>query len=211
MIIALESASSDKSLALAAADGTAFAVDGWAAEGRQASELLPHLLILLEGAHRELGEATAIAVGVGPGSFTGLRVSMSLGKGMALALGVPLLGVPSLEAWLEAAPDARAAVARAGAQDAFLLIRGEATPRVIAAPELAATTRGSLVVAPSEMAAAFGLTETVAPHAAAVAVARMGAARLATDPGGDDLEGLEPWYLRAPRGTGSGSVVTTWP
>jgi tRNA threonylcarbamoyladenosine biosynthesis protein TsaB len=210
VIIALESASSDPSLALAAADGTALAVDGWTGEGRQASELLPRLLTLLEGAHRELGEATVIAVGVGPGSFTGLRVSMSLGKGMALALGVPLVGVPSLAAWLEGEPDASAAVARAGAQDAFVLIRGEAEPRVVPASELAAIA-GPLLVAPSELGAAFGLTGAVPPHAAAVAVARMAAVRLATDPRGDDLEGLEPWYLRAPRGIGSPSVVTTWP
>jgi tRNA threonylcarbamoyladenosine biosynthesis protein TsaB len=210
MIIALESASSDPSLALAATDGTAFAADGWAGEGRQASELLPRLLTLLEGAHREVGEATAIAVGIGPGSFTGLRVSMSLGKGMALALGVPLVGVPSLAAWLEAEPDASAAVARAGAQDAFVLIRGEAEPRIVAAPELAAIADGSRVVAPSELAVAFGLTGAIPPHAAAAAVARMGAARLATDPRGDDLEGLEPWYLRAPRGIVTPSEVATW-
>jgi tRNA threonylcarbamoyladenosine biosynthesis protein TsaB len=211
VIIALESASSDPSLALAAPDGTAFAEDGWAGEGRQASELLPRLLTLLAGAHREVGEATAIAVGIGPGSFTGLRVSMSLGKGIALALGVPLVGVPSLAAWLEAAPDARAAVARAGAQDAFVLIRGEAEPRIVPAGELPAIAGGSLIVAPSELAAAFGLTGAVPPHEAALAVARMAAARLATDPGGDDLEVLEPQYLRAPRGIGVPSVVTTWP
>jgi N6-L-threonylcarbamoyladenine synthase len=169
------------------------------------------LLTLLEGAHRQLGEATAIAVGIGPGSFTGLRVSMSLGKGMALALGAPLVGVPSLAAWLEGERDAGAAVARAGAQDLFVLIRGEAEPRVVPAPELAAIAAGSLLVAPSELGAAFGLVGAVPPHAAAAAVARMAAARLATDPRGDDLEGLEPWYLRAPRGIGSPSVVTTWP
>jgi tRNA threonylcarbamoyl adenosine modification protein YeaZ len=210
VIIALESASSDPSLALAAGDGTAFAVDGWAAEGRQASELLPHLLALLEGAHRQVGEATAIAVGIGPGSFTGLRVSMSLGKGMALALGVPLVGVPSLAAWLEGEPDAGAAVARAGAQDAFILIRGEAEPRIVPASELAEIAGGPRLVAPSELAAAFGLAGAVPPHAAAVAVARLAAARLAIDPRGDDLEGLEPWYLRTPRGIGSPSVVATW-
>jgi tRNA threonylcarbamoyl adenosine modification protein YeaZ len=211
VIIALESASSDPSLALAAQDGAAFAVDAWASEGRQASELLPRLLTLLQSAHREVGEATAIAVGAGPGSFTGLRVSMSLGKGIALALGVPLVGVPSLAAWLEGEPGAGAAVARAGAQDAFVLMRGEAEPRIVPAAELAAIAAGPPIVAPSELAAAFGLSGAVPPHAAAAAVARMAAARLATDPHGDDLEGLEPWYLRAPRGIGSASVVTTWP
>jgi hypothetical protein len=116
-----------------------------------------------------------------------------------------------LAAWLKGEPDASAAVARAGAQDAFVLIRGEVDPRIVPAPELAAIAGGSLIVAPSELATAFGLTGAVPPHAAAVAVARMAATRLAADPRGDDLEGLEPGYLRAPRGIGLPSVVTTWP
>ncbi len=212
MIIALESASSDPSLALASGDGTAFATDGWEGEGRQASELLPHLLVLLARAGRELGEATALAVGVGPGSFTGLRVSMSLAKGMALALGVPLIGVPSLEAWLAAEPDARAAVARAGAQDAFLLMRGEPVPRVVSGAELASLVGGSPVVTPSELASAFGLVKALSPRRAAASVALQAARRLTEDPRGDELERLEPWYLRAPRGTTSATEeVARWP
>lgn len=211
MIIALESASSDPSLALASVDGAAFAVDGWTGEGRQASELLPRLLALLERAGRELREATAIGIGVGPGSFTGLRVSMGLAKGLALALDVPLVGVPSLAAWLESAPDVTAAAARAGAQDAFLLMRGESEPRVVPASKVGTITGGSKLTAPSELAIAFGLAHAVPPHGAAAAVARMAAARLADDPLGDELAGLEPWYLRPPRGVGSPSQVTTWP
>lgn len=211
MIIALESASSDPSLALATPDGSAFAVEGWAGEGRQASDLLPRLLALLERAGRELREATAIGIGVGPGSFTGLRVSMGLAKGLAFALDVPLVGVPSLAAWLESAPDATAAAGRAGAQDAFVLVRGESEPRVVPASELGAITGGSELVAPSELAIALGLAHAVPPHRAAAAVARMAAARLAGDPRGDELAGLEPWYFRPPRGVGSPAEVTTWP
>lgn len=211
MIIAIESASSDPSLALASTDGVAFAADGWAGEGRQASELLPRLLVLLASAARDLREATAMAVGVGPGSFTGLRVSMSLAKGMALALRVPVLGIPSLEAWLEAEPHAAAAVTRAGAQDAYLLIRGIPEPQVVAADDLRALVGGSLLSAPSELALAFGLSGTLPPHEAASAIARMAALRLSMDPGGDDLAQLEPWYLRAPRGVTSSEAVSRWP
>ena len=97
MIVAIESASSDPSLALAGADGTVFAADGWAGEGRQASELLPRLLVLLARAGRELRGATAVAIGVGPGSFTGLRIALSTAKGLALAGGYRVVGVPTLD------------------------------------------------------------------------------------------------------------------
>jgi tRNA threonylcarbamoyl adenosine modification protein YeaZ len=211
MIVAIESASSDPSLALAASDGVAFATDGWAGEGRQASELLPRLLVLLARAGRELREATAVAVGVGPGSFTGLRVSMSLAKGIGLALRLPVVGVPSLAAWLEAEPRAAAAIARAGAQDAYLLARGAVEPSIVAASDLAGMVEGSLVAAPSELAAAFGISGALPPHEAAAAVARLAAVRLTTEPRGDDLAGLEPWYLRPPRGAASPETVSQWP
>ncbi|MEX0625137.1 MAG: tRNA (adenosine(37)-N6)-threonylcarbamoyltransferase complex dimerization subunit type 1 TsaB [Chloroflexota bacterium] len=211
MIIAIESASSDPSLALTAGDGVAFATDGWAGEGRQASELLPRLLVLLARAGRDLREATAVAVGVGPGSFTGLRVSMSLAKGMALALRVPVVGIPSLEAWLEAEPRAAAAIVRAGAQDAYLLTRGTAEPQIVAASDLRALVGGSPLAAPSELALAFGLSGTLPPHEAAAAVGRLAAARLSLVPGGDDLARLEPWYLRAARGVTSSEAVSRWP
>lgn len=200
MIIALESASSDPSVALATADGSLIAIDGWRGEGRQASELLPHLLRLLDDAARDLHEATALAVGTGPGSFTGLRVSMSLAKGLSLALGVPLVGVPSLAAWLASEPEATAAVARAGAQEAYLLVRDEPEPRIVAAAGLADLLAGATTVAPMELAEAFALAEARTPQRAAGAVAAMAAIRLDGDPRGDDLERLEPWYVRAPRG-----------
>jgi tRNA threonylcarbamoyladenosine biosynthesis protein TsaB len=201
MIIALESASSDPSVALAERDGSPLAADAWEGGRRQASELLPHVLELLARAGRELAQADAIAVGIGPGSFTGLRVSMSLAKGLALSLGVPLVGVPSLDAWLLAEPEASAAVARAGAQDAFVLMRGEAMPRIVAAADLGILLGSAPVVAPSELAAAFGLDGARSPRRAAEAVALRASRRLTEEPGGDDLERLEPWYLRAPRGT----------
>jgi tRNA threonylcarbamoyladenosine biosynthesis protein TsaB len=40
----------------------------------------------------------AVAVAIGPGSFTGLRVGLSIAKGLAMAMRVPILGVPTLDA-----------------------------------------------------------------------------------------------------------------
>jgi tRNA A37 threonylcarbamoyladenosine modification protein TsaB len=126
-------------------------------------------------------------------------VSMSLAKGIGLALGVPIVGVPSLEAWLAAAPEASAAVVRAGAQESFVLLRGESEPRLVTNGELASTLGGATAVAPSELATVVGF-HAGSPAAAAAAVAAIAAERLVEHPAGDDLERLEPRYLRASHG-----------
>ena len=200
MIIAVESASTDLSVALADPEGMLLAVDGWSAGRRQGSELLPRLLALLDAHERHLDEVTALAVGLGPGSFTGLRVGMSVAKGIAFGLDRPIVGVGSLVAWLAAEPALPAAVARAGAREAYLLQRGASDPLVVDRDAIMGRTEP--LVAPSELADAFGLGHTTPPYRAAAAVAALAAARLAVDPGGDDLRRLEPTYLRAPRGIG---------
>ncbi|MEO6058717.1 MAG: tRNA (adenosine(37)-N6)-threonylcarbamoyltransferase complex dimerization subunit type 1 TsaB [Candidatus Limnocylindria bacterium] len=212
MIIALESASTDPSLALVEVNGAPIAVDGWTSDGRQASDLLPRLLALLAREGRALEQATAVAVGTGPGSFTGLRVGMSLAKGLAFGLGVPIVGVPSLAAWLADELAAVAAVARAGAHDAYLLQRGEATPTIIGSQDLARRIGPALVVAPTEVAGAFGIPLWQPPLRAALAIGEQASQRLATDPHGDDLESLEPGYLRQPRGIASPATGSPpWP
>lgn len=200
MIVAVESASTDLSVALADRGGGRDTSDAWSSAQRQSAELLPRLLALCEREGRTLRDASAVAVGIGPGSFTGLRVGMSLAKGLAFALRIPIVGIPSLAAWLAADAEAMAALARAGAHEGYLLLRDEMEPRIVerdALPDRIGTAR---IVAPGELADAFGLASAVPPFGAAQAVARMAAERLAADPGGDELAGLEPAYLRAPRG-----------
>jgi len=199
VIIAIDAASTDLSIALLDPAGEPIGDVAWPSAQRQSSELLPRLLGLLDRHGRKLSDASAVAVGTGPGSFTGLRVSMALAKGLALALDRPIVGVPSLEAWLEAEPDAVAAVARAGAREAYLQLRDEPEPMIAERDRLAARIRDRTVVAAAELAAAFELRSTVPPRAASV-IGRTAARRLAGDGGGDDLHRLEPRYLRAPRG-----------
>lgn len=60
--------------------------------------LLPHMKQLLAMAEVEKNSLEAIAVSIGPGSFTGLRIGLATAKSMAYALSVPVVGVPTLAA-----------------------------------------------------------------------------------------------------------------
>ncbi len=82
-----------------------------AAPPDHSAELLPLLAELLERAGTEWEEVRALAVGVGPGTFTGLRIGVATARGLAQGLGVPLHPVSSLEA-LAAALAADAAPGR---------------------------------------------------------------------------------------------------
>jgi tRNA threonylcarbamoyladenosine biosynthesis protein TsaB len=83
------------------------------AEGRdQAATLLPAIASTLEQAGVARNDLSLIAVTVGPGSFTGVRVGLATARGLAVALGVPLAGITTTEALLaEAGPSDRLAVA----------------------------------------------------------------------------------------------------
>lgn len=59
--------------------------------------LLPSIQSLLEGAETGWQNIDGIAVNIGPGSFTGLRIGLSTAKGLAAAASLPLIGVSSLE------------------------------------------------------------------------------------------------------------------
>jgi tRNA threonylcarbamoyladenosine biosynthesis protein TsaB len=70
---------------------------------RQTEALAPLVLGLLQAQGWAPGTLQAVACGVGPGSFTGLRSSLAFGQGLALAVpGLALIGVPTLHAWAEA-------------------------------------------------------------------------------------------------------------
>ncbi|MEW6501238.1 MAG: tRNA (adenosine(37)-N6)-threonylcarbamoyltransferase complex dimerization subunit type 1 TsaB [Thermodesulfobacteriota bacterium] len=62
-----------------------------------AQQLLPAIDRLLRETDTGWQRIDAIAVSLGPGSFTGLRIGLSTAKGLSLAAGKPLIGVPSLD------------------------------------------------------------------------------------------------------------------
>jgi tRNA threonylcarbamoyladenosine biosynthesis protein TsaB len=167
-----------------------------------------------------LGRDDALAVTIGPGSFTGLRIALSFAKGVAFAGGHRLVGVPTLDALALTAPPApgrlcavldarkREVYAALYERDGDGLVRwGE--PRAIAADRLAfaiggpCTFIGDAVESYGEVfRQALGSDAYLLPSAlhppVAAAVARLATGRLRRSPAGDDLASLAPTYVRPP-------------
>ncbi len=67
----------------------------------QAERLMPLLEEVLAEADCIWSDLTAIGVGIGPGNFTGIRISASAARGLALGLGIPAVGVSGFDALAE--------------------------------------------------------------------------------------------------------------
>jgi len=126
-----------------------------------------------------------IGVGIGPGNFTGVRISVSAARGMALGLGVPANGVSLLEALAYGAPLPCLTAVDARRGQVYVQGFGQdvcADPQVVDANALPAF-EGALI-------GAGGIDPA---HPRAVAIAHLAAARLGT------LQPRPaPLYLRAP-------------
>lgn len=163
----------------------------------QAARLLPAIAETLECAGVARREIDLVAVTVGPGSFTGVRVGLAAARGLAVGLGVPLAGVPTTSVLLaQTAPAGRLAVAAVDTHlgDWFCAIgEGEALPFAVSSEDLAARLSGRVC-----RIAGAGIAPLVASLAAAGvdAVAAEGPpdavtlARLAAD------AGVEAWAAR---------------
>lgn len=67
----------------------------------QAEALVPLIQTLLAETQTSLYKIGRIGVGLGPGNFTGIRISISLARGLGVSLGCPVIGVNSFEASIE--------------------------------------------------------------------------------------------------------------
>jgi tRNA threonylcarbamoyladenosine biosynthesis protein TsaB len=196
-------------VALGGPDGALREQRSWLAGYRHGEELLARIDGLLADRGVEPVDLGAVAVGTGPGAFTGLRVGIATAKGLAHALGLPIVGVASglalLDAALAAAPLAVGSLLvllqPAGPNDRVLTRRGE-RPAILpsgADPGLRPGERLVAVDLPGradEGAVALG---EAAVDGLAAAMLSSAAGRLAAGDA-DDLATLVPEYVTLPRG-----------
>lgn len=96
MLLALDTSTAWASVALF--DGrNVLAEETWFAQRRHAEELFPTVERLLSATRTTLAALTGVAVASGPGSFTGLRIAIAAAQGIARGIGVPLIGVSTLD------------------------------------------------------------------------------------------------------------------
>lgn len=211
-VLAFDSAGNSCSAAVLS-DGRLRAQRFAAMERGQAEALMPMIQAVLAETEIPIDRLDLIAVTVGPGAFTGLRIGLAAARGLSLASGVPALGVTSFAAVAAAVPvELRAGrplvVALASKRaELYLQIFGQAgsegDPALVAPADAAAfVPAGELLLAGDAaarlVAALPGRSTIMAPghgmaHAAEVAL--LGAA--AWHPGFRPPP-LRPLYLRAP-------------
>lgn len=96
MILALETSSKVSSVA-AAENNRLLAEITTESKLTHSKTLIPHIEKVLKLANKEKSDIEKIAVSIGPGSFTGLRIGLAAAKAIAYALNIPLYGVPTLK------------------------------------------------------------------------------------------------------------------
>src|SRR6185369_3631634 len=126
-------------------DGVCLA--SWREEGRdQAARLLPAVATALGDAGIGRRDLSLIAVTIGPGSFTGVRVGLAAARGLAVGLAVPLAGITTTAVLLaQAAARDRLVIAAIDSRlgDWFCAIgEGDAAPFVSSARDLAGRLAG---------------------------------------------------------------------
>lgn len=103
MLLAIDT--STRAVGIALYDGIrVLSESSWWSKDFHTVELAPAVANLLQRADLKAQDLTALAVAIGPGSFTGLRIGIALTKGLAFSHGLPLVGIPTLDILAAAQP-----------------------------------------------------------------------------------------------------------
>ena len=222
MLLAIDTSTRYAGVALLNPDGQLLRLVHWRSQRNHSVELLPTIQTLLTQEDTAVQNLDAIAIALGPGSFSALRVGLSVAKGFALAWELPLVAATTLEA--EAYPYCTAEVPVAALLDAgrgeiawslFAHIDGEfrqTTSEQISPPEELAKELPTPALLCGEGLERHGpaLAEAITPISNDVrlvlrylsglrvsALAHLGHARLASGRT-EDPATLQPLYLRRP-------------
>jgi len=208
---------STRSSVIVAGAGAPSAVSRREVQHRHGSHVLEQIDEALAEAGATLGDVTGLAVGTGPGSFTGLRVGLATLKTIAYARSLPLVGVMSSDALRRAgaeagaAPDA-AVVLPAGARDHYLARAGE-DPVLIAPGELPEAIADGALLAVDTEPDVLGNEATRLGRAAVAGMpsALLALARERFEAGEqDDVAELIPAYVALPRGVKRAAEDLGW-
>lgn len=96
MLLALDTSTQTMGIALYT-EGQVVGELSWRTASHHTVELAPAIDALLKRSAVKPTDLQALAVALGPGSFTSLRIGLAVAKGMALALHLPILGIPTFE------------------------------------------------------------------------------------------------------------------
>jgi tRNA threonylcarbamoyladenosine biosynthesis protein TsaB len=106
MLLAVDTSTAQVGLALY--DGSQVLGEyAWRSSQRHTVELAPAIFELLTRCGLSMDDVRALGIALGPGSFTSLRVGLSLVKGLVLARHLPLIGIPTLDVLAAAQAPAR--------------------------------------------------------------------------------------------------------
>lgn len=192
-------------------EGRIVAELAWRSERNHSVELAPAMRRVMEQAGVRMEDLTAVFAAVGPGGFSALRVGLSVAKSLAMARGLPLVGVNTLD--IEAVPfrglaGPLSAVIGAGRTKVYLAtydspasLGGEY--RVVERERLEETLCEGTIVCGEEagavvdlMGTGISVIETPPPTRTASALAKLAYERLGAGET-DDPDTLQPIYMHS--------------
>ena len=163
----------------------------------RAEDLLPNIVVMLEEAGISKGQLSRVAVSLGPGSYTGLRIGIATVMGLKKGLRIEYVGVPLFDALSAEYPDSIVAVPMGKTDICFSQPDSSNEPRVVGQDSLAEIVRTSenrrIVVHPalSDRLNIVPNIETLDPNLAAY----IGRTALGLPPS----DRLDPIYVQNPR------------
>ncbi len=162
-------------------------------ERGQAERLLPMLEAMLRSNGYDWSDLDALAVGTGPGNFTGIRIAVATARGLALGLGIPAVGVSIFEARAEGLPRPVCIVEPARRGEVYLQFFSPepSPPQIIASDTFHAPPEYAIAGSAVDLLADKGLQNLGVRYNTAEAIARVARRRL-----GETPSRPVPLYLR---------------